>query len=176
MGGYDTGMSVALVSLRLLKEHEKVIPEELLKLMIEILGDGVLKVPIIVDSKHYVILDGHHRYRVIHYLGGKLIPAILVDYDGDLVEVTSWRRGVKVTKKDVLEAALKGRKLPPKTSRHILKVPIPRVDVPLETLGIDCKEIMQKGMLFDVMGRVMAELCGKKLMNDVMNKTYMKNN
>ena len=78
-------------------------------------------VPIVVDSKNYIILDGHHRYNVLKSLGYEQIPAYLVDYDSDFVKVESWRLNLKVTKKDVLDRGISGNLFPAKTSRHIIK-------------------------------------------------------
>jgi len=88
-----------------------------------------------VDYSTLVILDGHHRFKVLSAIEAERAPVFLVDYRSDKVLVGSWKRNVKVSKEIVLEAGLKGRKLPYKTSRHILvDVKIPRVNIPLELL------------------------------------------
>ncbi len=111
-----------------------VVEEKVYELSYVISVDGVLKYPILVDSKTMVILDGHHRVEALKLLGCSLVPAILVDYDDSCVSVSSWRPGVVVTKEMVRASGLLGLLMPPKTSRHRVCFEIPRVDVPLESL------------------------------------------
>ncbi|MDM7275014.1 MAG: ParB N-terminal domain-containing protein [Thermoprotei archaeon] len=97
--------------------------------------DGLLKYPILVDSKTMIVLDGHHRVEALKLLGCSLIPAILVDYDDSCVSVSSWRPGVVVTKGMVRASGLSGLPMPPKTSKHRVCFEIPRVDMSLDRLG-----------------------------------------
>jgi hypothetical protein len=119
---------------RLLRPHEDVVEGRVRGLADQILLDGFIRYPILVDSKTLVVLDGHHRLAAAKLLGLRFIPAILVDYDGDCVSVTSWRDGVTVTKDMVREHGLKGNLMPPKTSRHRVYFEVPEVGVPLEVL------------------------------------------
>jgi ParB-like chromosome segregation protein Spo0J len=119
---------------RLLRPHEDVVEGRVRGLADQILLDGFIRYPILVDSKTLVVLDGHHRLAVAKLLGLRFIPAILVDYDGDCVSVSSWRDGVTVTKDMVREHGLKGNLMPPKTSRHRVSFEVPEVRVPLEVL------------------------------------------
>ena len=80
-----------------------------------------------------VILDGHHRWTALRLLGARLAPVLVVDYWRH-VELGSWRPGVTVTRREVLEAAVSGRLLPPKTTRHRLRVQASWEPVPLEDL------------------------------------------
>ncbi len=125
---------VALVPLDVLKPHEEVDEQHLRELMKQIVSEGVLRYPIVVDMKTMTILNGHHRVEILKRLGKKYVPALLVDYDSDCIQVTSWRPGWNVTKELVRKVALAGMRLPPRTSRHILCFETPRVDVPLDTL------------------------------------------
>jgi len=128
---------VALLPLEALRPHENINEEHLRSLMSEIVKDGVLRKPILVDFKTLVILDGHHRVEALRRLGARVIPAFLVDYSSDRIVVSTWRKGWRVTKKDVLRAGLTGAKMPFKTSRHILVgVDLPIVNIPLEKLGV----------------------------------------
>ncbi len=108
--------------------------ERVLDLVDQILRDGFIRYPILVDSKTFVVLDGHHRLVAVKLLGLRFIPAILVDYDSDCVSVSSWRDGVVVTKEMVREHGLRGNLMPPKTSRHRVCFEIPEVRAPLEVL------------------------------------------
>jgi len=78
-------------------------------------------VPIIIDSRHKVILDGHHRYNALKALNFKEIPAIEVDYERKDVQLFQRRKAYPVSKKLVISRALAGRLFPPKTTRHIIK-------------------------------------------------------
>jgi ParB-like chromosome segregation protein Spo0J len=119
---------------RLLRPHEDVVEGRVRGLADQILLDGFIRYPILVDSRTLVVLDGHHRLAVAKLLGLRFIPAILVDYDGDCVSVSSWKDGVTVTKDMVREHGLKGNLMPPKTSRHRVCFEVPEVRVPLEVL------------------------------------------
>jgi len=89
-----------------------------------------------------VVLDGQHRLAALKALGAKLVPAFLVNYRSPWVKVSSWRPGVRVSKEMVIEAGLSGRKLPPKTSRHVVEgVEVPEVNVPLEALGVKVRRL-----------------------------------
>ncbi|MCE4609043.1 MAG: ParB N-terminal domain-containing protein [Desulfurococcales archaeon] len=88
--------------------------------------DQYVKKPIIVDRDTHVILDGHHRYTALNILGAKYVPAYLINYNDDsIVEVRSWKDNRPLPKHIVIEAGLRGHRFPPKTTRHIVKVPLP---------------------------------------------------
>ena len=88
----------------------------------EILSDGVLKMPIAVDKATYIILDGHHRLHALRKIGCKRIPVILFDYRSPEIEVLPHREGEIVTKEMIIQTALAGRRMPPKTSKHMILV------------------------------------------------------
>jgi ParB-like chromosome segregation protein Spo0J len=75
-----------------LKEHEEIRPDYLEALKNEILADGILKMPICIDEKTCIILDGHHRLQALKRLGCKKIPCVLVDYQSENISVIPWRR------------------------------------------------------------------------------------
>ena len=103
-----------------LKEHEEIRPDYLEELKNEILSDGILKMPIAVDRKTYIILDGHHRLHALKRIGCTQIPVVFVDYQSPDIQVIGWRGGEKVTKELVLDRALSGRRMPSKTSKHMI--------------------------------------------------------
>jgi hypothetical protein len=136
-------MVLILVDLKELKEHEKIEKDYLEKLKKQILRDGILKRPIVVDKNTNIILDGHFRFNVLKQLGYSRIPVFFVDYNSPDILVTSWRNGEIVTKEDVIKAGLTEKKLPPKTSKHMLNSSdhkihiskiVKKVNVPLEKL------------------------------------------
>lgn len=137
---------VYLTRLHQLLPHEDVDPNLMAKLEKEIVSEGVLRKAITVDENSNIILNGIHRYAVLKRLGCRVIPVVYVDYASPEIMVESWREGMRLSKKDVLEAGLSGEKLPPKTSRHLIKkgkrllhisVIERRVDVPLNLLKSD---------------------------------------
>lgn len=136
-------MALVLVDLRELKEHEEIEPEYLEKLKNQIQRNGVLKRPIIVDKNTKIILDGHFRFNVLKRLGYSKIAACFVDYNSPDILVQAWRDEEVVTKEDVIKAGITGKKLPPKTSKHMLDLSdnqihiskiVKKVSIPLEKL------------------------------------------
>ena len=125
-----------LVEINRLKSHEEVRSELLESLVAEIKKDGFLMKPVLVDNKHYVILDGHHRFEALKLLGCKRIPVYLVDYYDDSISLTTWpeAKHKNVSKDDVIEMAKSGRLFPPKTTRHIVKAKLKDVRVDLKDL------------------------------------------
>lgn len=111
-----------LIQVDCLKEHEDCDPNYLEELLEKIIKDGELKRPIIVDSRTMVILDGHHRFLCIKKLGKRYIPAYLIDYNRPEIEVYSWNDNKIITKEMVIEAALTGKKFPPKSTKHMVRI------------------------------------------------------
>jgi len=146
---------IHLVELEKLHQHEEADPEHLEELTQQIAADKILKYAIVADRKTNVILDGEHRYNALRNLGCKRIPVIYVDYESPNIEVQTWRNGYNLTKQDIIEAALTGRRFPPKTSRHMIRnsdvlVHISsierKVDVPLEILKSELELIPLRGI------------------------------
>jgi len=107
------------LKIRQLNPHEKVIEENLKKILTSIKVEKRLKEPIIVDKETKVILDGHHRVKAFKILGLREIPCRLVDYSSDEITVEPHQNG-DVSKKEVIEKGLSDELFPPKTSKHIL--------------------------------------------------------
>ena len=67
----------------------------------------------------------------------KCLPCVLVDYlDDDEVSLSVWPNCGResLSKEEVIEAALSGNLLGPKTSRHMLSDHLPPISIPLERL------------------------------------------
>lgn len=126
----------ALIEIRQLHGHEQIRPALLRELMEQIRQDGVLKRPILVADRDFVILDGHHRVEALRALGCKRVSVYLVDYDSDLVNLGTWPDADMpvVTKQDVIRRGLSGDLFPPKTTRHILANPLEKRPTDLERL------------------------------------------
>ncbi len=82
-----------------------------------------------------MILNGHHRVEAMRRLGLRRIPAWLLDYDGDGVELGRWGPGPPIAKAEVLRRARRGQPFPPKTTRHRLREPLPLRSVGLDELA-----------------------------------------
>jgi len=125
-----------LLDVGLLHIHEELQPELLERTTDQIRTDGYLKRPILVADEHFVILDGHHRYAALKALGCRRIPAYVIDYFSDAVELTTWPNAVvkEVRKEEVIRRGLADTPFPPKTTRHIMRVKLPDVFTDLEDL------------------------------------------
>jgi len=126
----------ALIEISRLRGHEQTRPTLLRELTEQIRRDGVLKRPILVADRDFVILDGHHRVEALRALGCKRVSVYLVDYDSDLVILRTWPdAGVPVvTKQDVIRRGLSNDLFPPKTTRHTLASPPEERPTDLELL------------------------------------------
>lgn len=137
-------MKVAIVPIDELKPHEKGSPLYLELLKREILADGILKYPIIADSKSHVILDGMHRWLALKSLGYTLMPALLVDaseHSGIRVGRRRIHRYVAgrangMTLEKVVSTGLSGRLMRPRSTRHFFPFSkFQRINCPLHQLG-----------------------------------------
>jgi L-serine kinase (ADP) len=111
----------ALLPIRDLKTHEAAEPDRVRRVIRQMQSTGVVKKAIFVDSNTMVVLDGVHRLSALQKLGAVRVPAWLVDYSDEGVVVLSKDRKSQVPKEEVIRAATKGPKLPPKSTRHMVK-------------------------------------------------------
>ncbi len=119
----------------MLRPHEEIVEDNLRRVLQSIRKDQYIKRPIIADKDTHVILDGHHRYTALNILGAKYVPAYLIDYNDDtIVEVRSWKDNKPMPKHIVIEAGLRGYMFPPKTTRHIVKIPLPECWLHIDVL------------------------------------------
>ncbi|HDD69570.1 MAG TPA: hypothetical protein ENG19_00425 [Candidatus Bathyarchaeota archaeon] len=134
---------MVLMPINELKPHEKGLPLYLELLKREILNDGFLKYPIIVDEKTYVILDGMHRWLALKNLGYTLIPVILVDaFKNPKIRVGRRRIHRYICNPDheidvekVISAGLSGCLMKPKSTRHFFYFSkFQQINYPLELL------------------------------------------
>jgi len=131
-----TAARFELLDIELLHCHEELRPELLDRVMREIKEDGYVKKPILVADKVYVILDGHHRFEALRRLGCRRVPAYVIDYFSDVVDLSLWptAKEKQVRKEDVVERGRAGLLYTPKTTRHTLKIQLPDVFTDLEDL------------------------------------------
>jgi uncharacterized protein (DUF1015 family) len=111
---------IVIFEIEELREHEEIRPDYLEELKNEIQLDGILKMPICIDKDTCIILDGHHRLQALKGLGCKKIPCVLVDYQSPEIKVVAWREGETMTKEKIIDTALSGKRMPSKTSRHMI--------------------------------------------------------
>jgi hypothetical protein len=128
--------TLELVDIETIRLHEEHVTETVLRLASKIEEEGVVLQAVLIEGRHKVLLDGHHRLEALRRLGCRRVPAYVVDYDDPAIQLTTWPGAlpVAITKDDVVALALSGRKYPPKTTRHRLSQSLPPVAVPLEEL------------------------------------------
>lgn len=98
--------------------------------------DGYVTAPILTDRDTGLIIDGHHRYAALCEMGFTRIPVYLLPYQDPELRVKLWRpeEGDAPTKAEIIARARAGEVFPPKTTRHVLPITLPRHPVPLDDL------------------------------------------
>ena len=130
----NDGVSVELVDVTKLRRHEQIDLDKADALLKDFVAEPIWTVPLLVERRSNVILDGHHRFWCACQLGLVSVPALLIEYcDADLT-LETWRPGTPVTIDDVLTAASSGALMAHKTSRHRLSRPLPSCSYPLSDL------------------------------------------
>ena len=125
---------IEIIAIEKLKPHEQTIPENLEKIKSQILNDGYLINPIIVDRESLVILDGHHRAEVLKLLGYRNIQAYIVDYFDKGIRVVQRRPEIPISKEIIIKKALAGEVFPCKTSKHFIPNRPKKSNIPLAKL------------------------------------------
>ena len=113
----------AIVPIRDLKTHETAENDRVRRVMKQMKSLGIVKKAIIVDANSNVVLDGVHRLTALQLLGASKVPAWLVDYGDDDIIVLAKDRKSQVPKDEVVNAAVEGPKLAPKSTRHMVRAP-----------------------------------------------------
>ncbi|ACL62583.1 ParB N-terminal domain-containing protein [Methylobacterium nodulans] len=133
-GEDDRWWTLRLLPVRALIPHERTDALHVDRLFGRIRERDVWTHPLLVESRHHVILDGHHRHAASERLQLSVVPCAVVDYDHRYIRVGSWREDRHVDRSAVMHAAIRGPLLPPKTSRHSTEFPISECLVPLAQL------------------------------------------
>lgn len=116
-----------------IKSHEEHIVERKAKLLEYLNENDYFVLPsMILDAKHFVILDGHHRLNILKELGKKEEYVLLVNYDSESIIPHETNN---VTKKEIIEAGVTGKLLPAKSSKHVL-VDLNGIKRPLVSLSV----------------------------------------
>jgi len=125
------------VPLEILRPHEQILPKKVDQLERITHRWNAYTKPLLLDRTTGTILDGHHRYNVAKRIGLLCVPCVLIDYlDDDSIELDLWPNSGRdsISKQDVIDAALSGELMHPKTSRHRLSDHLPPIAVPLSRL------------------------------------------
>ena len=130
-------MEVELVPLEVLRPHEQIIHKKVDQLERVTHRWNAYTKPLLLDRTTGTILDGHHRYHDAQRIGLLCVPCVLIDYlEDDSIELDVWPNCGRdlISKQDVIDAALSGDLMNPKTSRHRLSDHLPPIAVPLTRL------------------------------------------
>lgn len=128
---------IKILQISLLKSHEAIDFEKLNTFIGKLKKDGCIRNPVIVDNKHFIIIDGHYRTAALKKLGAKKIPTVLVDYKNDNIKVYLRRKlFMQIVKDAVVDHALNNNVFPEKTTRHFIKKRIRNINMKLDKLGV----------------------------------------
>jgi len=136
-------MKYELVPIEKLRALEMVFPHHLKNIIKIINQDRVMKLPLIVEEEHNIVLDGSHRHVFIAMEGFKYAPVRYVDYNDPHIRVGTHLMHrhliagpVNISKEEVMRRGLTGDLFPPRTTRHFFPFrKTETVDVPLSDLG-----------------------------------------
>src|SRR4030067_1186476 len=85
--------SLEILDIFSLRPHEQVQKALLEKTMREIVEEGRLRLPALVEREHRVILDGHHRYEALRRLGRPRGPRYVGGFASGGVPLPPWAGG-----------------------------------------------------------------------------------
>lgn len=147
-------MEYELVPVRKMCALEFVFPHHLKNMTKMIYKDGIMKLPLIVEREHNIVLDGSHRHVFLAMEGFKFAPVRYVDYDDPHIRVGTHLMHrhlvdgpVNISKEEVIRRGITGDLFPPRTTRHFFPFrKTETVDIPLSKLG--------KGDIIDLSGNI----------------------
>ncbi len=127
---------IEFLSVDKLRHIEEFDPERVKRLKEKILTDHAWDVPLIVERKNNLVLDGQHRAEVALMLGLKKVPVIKVSYDE--VKVWTLRKEIKVTQSLVIKKTKAGEVFPYKTVKHKFSFVVP------DDLGLSLEDLKEE--------------------------------
>lgn len=86
----DIIAKLQIIPVERLRSHEETIEYNFQKLREAMLNLGRLVDPLIVDNKHYIVIDGNHRRRVLETIKCPNAACQLVDYHSSEIRVGTW--------------------------------------------------------------------------------------
>lgn len=131
-GSVEDQPEVSMVNVAALKHIEEYDVRRVEELKEKILTENCWTVPIVVEKKKHLVLDGQHRFEAAKALGYTRIPAIVVDYNS--VKVWTLRREYPVSQKKVFAKVGAGEVYPYKTVKHKFSFVLPEIAVALDEL------------------------------------------
>lgn len=129
------GDRILLIPPERLLPHERHDPERARTIAAEMEERGSWIKPLLVERRHLIILDGHHRWQAAALLRLPAVPVVLIGYDDPRLTLSAWRETESWTPQDVIACALSGRLCPIKTTRHVLSPPLPPICLSLAGLS-----------------------------------------
>lgn len=125
-------MTIELVPVERLRHIEGFSRKRVDWLADKIMTEGVWRRPVVLDSEHFLVMDGQHRMEVAKLFELDVIPAVLLRYSD--VEVWTLRPKYQFTWEDVVARALASDPYPYKTVKHGFPDPIPSCQYQLASL------------------------------------------
>ena len=109
-----------MIDIDQIKIHEHYINDRHNSLLnyINSLNKKICMPSIIVCSETFTLIDGHHRLSILKYFKQKKIPVLLINYQYSNIVVDI--NDSTITKNQVIESAITGNLLPPKSTNHHL--------------------------------------------------------
>ncbi|MDH5807356.1 MAG: ParB N-terminal domain-containing protein [Candidatus Methanomethylicaceae archaeon] len=99
-------MKISLIPIEEIKPHEEYDSILLSKIIDSIKKEGIIKDPIAIADKSFVILDGTHRYFALKELGCKYMPSVLYNYKSQKLKIACWYRCLtKIPSMDIISNA-----------------------------------------------------------------------
>ncbi|MDT9002101.1 ParB N-terminal domain-containing protein [Paucibacter sp. APW11] len=114
---------------------EEVIEADVEALAVRIAAAGRWTMPISVEARTGIIMDGNHRWHAARRLGLRQIPCYLLEYTDPRVRVYEWEHDEPFNLADIFSIANTRQVFPYKTTRHIFTPPLPPCDIGLAALG-----------------------------------------
>ncbi len=115
---HDIYKGFSYINIDLLKNHEEVVIDRAKSLLqyLNSIETYVVIPSILICNQTNTIIDGHHRCWALKELGVKEAPVTYINYSHPDI-VTHLNEGI-ITKKQIIDAALTGKLLQPKSSYH----------------------------------------------------------
>lgn len=122
-------LNIVKIEINKLIPHEQFREDHVSEVLSWFKTDGYQLRPIAVydlskhnQSERFLILDGHHRTEAARRLNLKCVMGNIVDYFDPRIIVDNWNDKRRYSKEDVIRIAINGEKLPPKSTKHIIRV------------------------------------------------------
>ncbi len=134
LADFNELLKVELLPLEQLRPHEEFCLKNYEYWLTQVKEQQHWTNPILVDSEHNIIMDGHHRYQIALHLKLKYIPCILISYGNQFLKVSNYTDGNQMDSKQIIDTVCCGRLMSKKSTRHCLAYQLPQVKIPLEIL------------------------------------------